>query len=589
MDYNTIIIRFGEMSTKGKNRKDFINRLARNIKRNLNGFNEAYFLTVRHDHIFINILKQDEFDYTPLKEIAGIGSFSLSLKKELFELDDIKKLALDEIRKENGETFKIYTKRIDKSFPYISDEINREVAGYILKNTNLTVDVHNPSILLSIEIRNDGIYMFTKTIKGIGGYPLGSTGRVLMMLSGGIDSPVATYLMMKRGLEVTCIHFAAPPYTNAGVIIKLEDLLSKLNTFQDKIILYIIPFTKIQEKIYEVSSEGYPITIMRRMMYRISAIIANENKCNILVNGESIGQVASQTLTSMRAINEVVKMPVIRPVACFDKLEIIEISKKIGTFDISTLPYEDCCTVFVPKHPVINPNAALCSEYEELIPYKELIYKAIKEHTTIKVGIKEENKFSDLINLETFNYSPHELLAERDLEREKMIRLDTLNSLLKSKWNDMDKSEKQEFISKFIDTIEIKKDDKGNLILEKINFRNGFIKELIRFYDAGIFDVAVPVMINNNEEIIKGSRMSKDELNKYLNKMNEYFETSFYEMYEKIDDETNEIILEYQPKIDEKIIRFVALTNSNNFPILAEDIKDKYGIVSYKTNKLLES
>lgn len=200
-----------------------------------------------------------------------------------------------------------------------------------------------------------------------------------------------------------------------------------------------------------------------------------------------------------------------------------------------------------------------------------------------------EGKKLDLINLETFNYSPHELLAERDLEREKIIRLDTLNSLLKSKWNDMDKTEKQEFISKFIDTIEIKKDDKGNLILEKINFRNGFIKELIRFYDAGIFDVAVPVMINSNEEIIKGSRMSKDELNKYLNKMNEYFETSFYEMYEKIDDETNEIILEYQPKIDEKIIRFVALNNSNNFPISREDIKDKYGIVSYKTNKLLEN
>lgn len=200
-----------------------------------------------------------------------------------------------------------------------------------------------------------------------------------------------------------------------------------------------------------------------------------------------------------------------------------------------------------------------------------------------------ESKKLELINLETFNYSPHELLAERDLEREKMIRLDTLNSLLKSKWNDMDKTEKQEFISKFIDTIEIKKDDKGNLILEKINFRNGFIKELIKFYDAGIFDVAVPVMINNNEEIIKGSRMSKDELNKYLNKMNEYFETSFYEMYEKIDDETNEIILEYQHKIDEKIIRFVALTNSNNFPISREDIKDKYGIVSYKTNKLLEN
>lgn len=199
-----------------------------------------------------------------------------------------------------------------------------------------------------------------------------------------------------------------------------------------------------------------------------------------------------------------------------------------------------------------------------------------------------ENKKLELVNLEIFNYSPHELLAERDLEREKMIRLDTLNSLLKSKWNDMDKSEKQEFISKFIDTIEIKKDSKGNLILEKINFRNGFIKELLKFYNAGIFDVAVPVMIGDNEECIKGGRMTEDELNKYLNKMNEHFETSFYEMYETIDNETNEVILEYQPKDDEKIIRFVALTNTNSFPISKENIKDRYGIVSYKTNKILE-
>ncbi len=199
-----------------------------------------------------------------------------------------------------------------------------------------------------------------------------------------------------------------------------------------------------------------------------------------------------------------------------------------------------------------------------------------------------ENKKLELVNLETFNYSPHELLAERDLEREKMIRLDTLNSLLKSKWNDMDKSEKQEFISKFIDTIEIKKDSKGNLILEKINFRSGFIKELLKFYNAGIFDVAVPVMIGDNEECIKGGRMTEDELNKYLNKMNEHFETSFYEMYETIDNETNEVILEYQPKDNEKIIRFVALTNTNSFPISKENIKDRYGIVSYKTNKILE-
>ena len=200
-----------------------------------------------------------------------------------------------------------------------------------------------------------------------------------------------------------------------------------------------------------------------------------------------------------------------------------------------------------------------------------------------------ETKKLELINLEKFNYSPHELLAERDLEKEKMIRLDTLNSLLKSKWNVMNKSEKQEFISKFIDTIEIKKDNKGNLILEKINFRNGFVNQLLKFYDAGIFDVAVPVMINNEEDYIKGSRMNEEQLNKYLSKMNEHFETSFYEMYENIDTETNEITFEYQPKVDEKIIRFVALTNTNGFPISKENIKDRYGIVSYKSNKLLEN
>ena len=200
-----------------------------------------------------------------------------------------------------------------------------------------------------------------------------------------------------------------------------------------------------------------------------------------------------------------------------------------------------------------------------------------------------ESKKLELVNLETFNYSPHKLLAERDLEKEKMIRLDTLNSVLKTKWNGMDKSEKQEFISKFIDTIEIKKDSKGNLILEKINFRNGFIRQLVKFYDAGIFDVAVPVMVGNKEKCIKGGRMNEEQLDKYLSKMNEHFETSFYEMYETIDEETNEVILEYQPKDNEKIIRFVAISLKEKFPITVDNVKDKYGIISYKTNKLLEN
>ena len=228
---------------------------------------------------------------------------------------------------------------------------------------------------------------------------------------------------------------------------------------------------------------------------------------------------------------------------------------------------------------------------------KDLYIKGIVEIDDFKEDYKLiedklanlESKKLELVNLETFNYSPHELLAERDLEKEKMIRLDTLNTVLKTKWNNMDKSEKQEFISKFIDTIEIKKDSKGNLILEKINFRNGFIRQLVKFYDAGIFDVAVPVMVDNKEEYIKGGRMNEEQLDKYLSKMNEHFETSFYEMYETIDEETNEVILEYQPKENEKIIRFVAISPKEKFPITVDNVKDKYGIISYKTNKLLEN
>ncbi len=228
---------------------------------------------------------------------------------------------------------------------------------------------------------------------------------------------------------------------------------------------------------------------------------------------------------------------------------------------------------------------------------KDLYIKGIVEIDDFKEDYKLiedklanlESKKLELVNLETFNYSPHELLAQRDLEKEKMIRLDTLNTVLKTKWNGMDKSEKQEFISKFIDTIEIKKDSKGNLILEKINFRNGFIRQLVKFYDAGIFDVAVPVMVGNKEETIKGGRMNEEQLDKYLSKMNEHFETSFYELYETIDEETNEVILEYQPKENEKIIRFVAISSKEKFPITIDNVKDKYGIISYKTNKLLEN
>lgn len=377
MEYNTIIVRFGELSTKGKNKRDFINSLARSIRHALKENEDDYEMLVRHDHIYITIKNPIDGIVDKLKDINGMYSFSLALKIDQ-DLDNILDVSLDIMKKEPGQTFKIRTKRIDKSYPFISDEINRKVAGNILKNTNRTVDVHNPDTLLDIEIREDGAYLFTETIKGMGGYPSGTIGKSLVMLSGGIDSPVAAYLLLKRGIDITCIHYASPPYTNSGVIDKLEDILHKLTKYQTRIKLYIIPFTKIQEKIYEVSPEGYPITIMRRMMYRLADKLAHRLRINSLANGESIGQVASQTIDSLFVINEVTNMPILRPLCTYDKVDIIKISEKIGTYDISIRPYEDCCTIFAPVRPKTSPKPEECHEIEKKFDFEPLLEEAIK-------------------------------------------------------------------------------------------------------------------------------------------------------------------------------------------------------------------
>ena len=377
MDYNTIIVRFGEMSTKGKNKRDFINSLARSIRHTLKDNEDDYDMIIRHDHIYLNIKNKIDGLIEKLKDISGMYSFSLALKIDQ-DLDNILNVSLDVLKKENGNTFKIRTKRIDKSYPFISDEINRKVAGNILRNTDKKVDVHNPDILLDIEIRDDGAYLFTETIKGMGGYPSGTIGKCLMMLSGGIDSPVATYLLLKRGVDITCIHYASPPYTNSGVIDKLEDILHKLTKYQTKIKLYIIPFTKIQEKIYEVSPEGYPITIMRRMMYRLADKLAKRLRINCIANGESVGQVASQTIHSLYVINEVTNMPVLRPLCTYDKVDIIKISEKIGTYEISIRPFEDCCTIFAPVKPKTSPKLDECLEIEKKFDFEPMLDEAIK-------------------------------------------------------------------------------------------------------------------------------------------------------------------------------------------------------------------
>ncbi len=392
MQHEMIMIRYGELSTKGKNKRDFINQLARNIKEGLKNFSKIEY-QVRHDHIYLILHGEDYLSIaTRLKDISGIASFS-PVYRVKSEMETILETSLMILKEANGKTFKVRTKRAYKLFPLISDEINRAVATKILKNTDYKVDVHNPDILLQITIREDATYLFIEGDKGAGGYPLGIQGKGLMMISGGIDSPVATYLMMKRGIKMECVHFASPPYTSEAVIDKIKDILRKLNRFQPEIKLYIVPFTKLQEEIYRVAKESYAITIMRRMMYRISERIATHHNDLVICNGESIGQVASQTLKSIREIENVVTLPVIRPLAIFDKVDIIELSKKIETYDISIRPYEDCCTIFDPKNPTTQPKKETIDKIEASFDFEALISECLLNIKT--VVIKEESNLED--------------------------------------------------------------------------------------------------------------------------------------------------------------------------------------------------
>lgn len=396
MKYDHIMVRFGELSTKGKNKKDFIFRLGDNIRNALKEYKSLTY-QVRMDHIYIKLNDENpETVIERLKDVSGIYSFSLVIKTDT-DIENLKNVVLDLLLKENKKTFKMRAKRADKLYPIISDDINRIIAGHVLKNSEYKVDVHNPDVLVSITIRNDAAYIYTSDILGAGGYPLGVGGKALMMMSGGIDSPVASYLLMKRGVAIECVHFAAPPYTNAAVIDKIKDLCKELNRYQEKIKVHVVPFTKLQEDIYKYSNESYAITIMRRMMYRISERLAKKYKCLALANGESIGQVASQTLVSMDVINAVTNMPVIRPLAIFDKTDIIKISKKINTYDISIRPYEDCCTIFAPKNPKTMPKLEEVEAFEEKWDYESEINDCISNAETIVVTSENEDNLKNYL------------------------------------------------------------------------------------------------------------------------------------------------------------------------------------------------
>lgn len=379
-----IMIKYGELSTKKDNIKVFIDKLNSNVSKKLADYDVS--ISKNKVRMFIDIKDYNEVDIiSKLKEVFGIHSIVVCYKCNK-NIEDINILAKELIDKENITTFKVETNRADKSFKYNSLEVSKMVGAYLLKNVNdLKVDVHNPEITLHVEIRDDNTYLYTKEIKGLGGYPVGIQGKGLLMLSGGIDSPVAGFLASKRGIDIDCIYFDSPPHTSLEAKNKVITLAKKLCNYGSNINLYVIPFTEIQLAIYKNIEPTYMITILRRMMYRISERVAKMTKSRIIINGESIGQVASQTLNSMYVINNVTSYPVIRPVACLDKLEIIEIAKNIDTYETSILPYEDCCTIFVPKHPVINPNLDKCIYFETLIDYEKLIDEAIENMTKIDV------------------------------------------------------------------------------------------------------------------------------------------------------------------------------------------------------------
>lgn len=388
-----ILVRFGELTTKGKNRKLFIRKLLKNTKEILHDYSALeYELT--YDRLYIYLNEENAEEVTDkLKTIFGIHNFSLCYKVE-HDLEKAKEVVTYIIDHDEGNTFKIDTKRHDKSYPKNSIEMNKEIAGYVFHHTTkeLSVDVHNPDILVRVEYRKDAIYIMDNMIPGAGGYPVGIGGKALLMLSGGIDSPVAGYLTMKRGVDIECIHYASPPYTNEMAREKVLDLVNVLKDYtHGSIKVHIVPFTDLQLSVYDHCDESYAMTVMRRMMYRIAEGVAKKNDYLAIVNGESIGQVASQTLESMNTINQVITTPVIRPVACMDKLEIIKIAEKIGTYDISIRPFEDCCTIFTPHNPATKPKAYKAEGYEAEWDFASEVQKCIDHTETIIINSKYKN------------------------------------------------------------------------------------------------------------------------------------------------------------------------------------------------------
>ncbi len=376
-----LLLKFGELFLKGKNKKDFENLLVGNIRKKLADF--SFKLAFPMGRIVISDYDEFEEDMIVKRLTTVFGLIGVSKATEL-KADKDEIFNFVSTIKISG-TFRVNAKRADKKFPLSSMELERELGAVILENNKeAEVDLHNPKYHVNVEVRfNDLAYVYYETIKCAGGLPLGSAGKALLLLSGGIDSPVAGYLMAKRGLKIEAVHFHSYPYTSEQAKEKVITLAKELCEYCDEIKLHIISFTKIQEQIHMNCDPEYMITIMRRIMMRIAEKICNQNDLGAIITGESLGQVASQTMQSINVTNSVVSLPVFRPVIAFDKEDIVEVAEKIGTFETSILPYEDCCTVFLPKYPVIKPTIKKAEYQEKSLNIESLVDEALSNQEEI--------------------------------------------------------------------------------------------------------------------------------------------------------------------------------------------------------------
>lgn len=391
-----ILIKDGELSLKGLNRSTFEDMLVKNIRRHIKRFGNFQFKKSQST-ITVTPLNDDADLDSAVEEISrvfGIAGYSRAAvaEKDMSEILEIAPVYLKEQLME-AKTFKVEAKRSDKKFPLTSPEISAEVGGKILESfPHLKVKVKNPDITVTVEIREKA-YIRGNQIKGAGGMPVGSSGKGLILISGGIDSPVAAYMMAKRGISLTGIHFASPPYTSPRSEQKVHDLLSKVARYSGRIELHTVPFTEIQEEIRQKCPEDLFTLIMRRFMMRLACKLADNTDCHALITGESVAQVASQTMLALGCTDAVATYPVFRPCIGMDKEEIIKISRQIETFDISIQPFEDCCTVFTPKHPKTRPQLAEIEEAEKVLDIDALCnraYEGIKRIVITADGVENE-------------------------------------------------------------------------------------------------------------------------------------------------------------------------------------------------------